>query len=311
MGRAAGRGSEAIPDGVDLALVGLRGLSVLTVCVDRGAADRSATREDDCVHEVVVRGPARGWWRRRRWRRWRGRWRWGRWRWRRRRRRRADRPGDAEDLIRGLRIVETRRSPLPGGAAETMPAAWVLPGRTEARLSRSVGPEPLTCGSEVLVGLDREPVGPGQEADRRIERDDEARAAGEGLVQALLEQCAGQIPGAVRVHAHVHRACRPRPLIDALDLDPGHNPARARWNREVVGELRVEGVQSAFEILRSGGDRAGVVVLVVENVVRRCAGRCAERERGGCRDCEQVSTAHLPHVSAFIQRAGVEVQGLA
>ena len=130
-----------------------------------------------------------------------------------------------------------------------MPAAGVLPGRTQARLDHSVGPEPLTCGTEVLVRLDREPVGPRKEADRRVERDHEARAAGEGLVQALLEQGAGQVPGAVRVHAHVDRACRPWTLVDALDLDPGHVPARARRNSEVVGELRVEGVESALEIL--------------------------------------------------------------
>ena len=37
---------------------GCDGLPGLTVCVDGGAGDRAAgTREGDCVHEVVVRGP--------------------------------------------------------------------------------------------------------------------------------------------------------------------------------------------------------------------------------------------------------------
>ena len=187
-----------------------------------------------------------------------------------------------------------------------MPAARVLPGRTEARLDRPVGPEPLPCGTEDLVRLDREPVGPGKEADRWVERDDEARAAGERLVQALLEQCARQVPGAVRVHAHVDRRRRPRPVVvDALNLDAGHIPAGSARNDEVVGNLVVECVRRALVILRVRGNGARVVVLVVENVVGRCAGRCTERERGGCHDGEQVSTAHLPHVSPFLQPAGV------
>jgi len=75
--RPAGRRSEAVPDGGDGLLVRLRRLPGLTGCVHDGAADRSATRQGDCVDEVVIRGRRRR--RRRRRRRWRRR-RWWRWR---------------------------------------------------------------------------------------------------------------------------------------------------------------------------------------------------------------------------------------
>ncbi len=118
MRHPAGRRREAVPDGVDLPLVGHHGLAVLPVCVDRGAADRSAPRQDDCVDEVVVRrlGWRRWWWRRRRWRWWRWRrwwrrwrrwWRW-RWRWRRWRRWRAFHDGERAHDVR-VRIAVVRR----------------------------------------------------------------------------------------------------------------------------------------------------------------------------------------------------------
>jgi hypothetical protein len=131
-----------------------------------------------------------------------------------------------------------------------VPAARVLPGSAEVRRNCSIGPEPLACVREVLLCLHGEPVGAREEADRRVERDDEARTAGEGLVRAFVEQRPREVAGAVRVHAHVNRGRGPRSVvIDALNLDARHVPAGPARDGEVVGELVVESVRRALVIL--------------------------------------------------------------
>ena len=119
-----------------------------------------------------------------------------------------------------------------------------------------------------------------EEPDRGIERDDEARVAGEALVRARRDERAGQIAGA-RVDGDVDRgrgagAVEVRPL----HLDSRHVPARAGRNVEVVGGLVVVAVEVGFEVLRVRAHRPRVIELVVEHVTRRCDGRCAEGERG-------------------------------
>ena len=210
-------------------------------------------------------------WRRRRRRRW---WRWWWWWWR------ADRSGDAEHLIWAAGSPEHSRAPAPGWAGAE-PTARVLPGRAEVRHDCSICPEPLARGGEVLFRLNGKPVGPREEADRRVDRDDEARTARKGLVQAFVEQRPREVAGAVRIDAHVNRGCRSRPaVVDALNLDAGHVPAGPARNGEVVGRLAVEGVRRGLVILRVGRERARVVVLVVEHIARGRTRRCAEHEGG-------------------------------
>src|SRR6266496_3557631 len=179
-------------------------------------------------------------------------------------------------LIGIRRVGATSCSPAAPTSADAEAATRILPGGSVIRCDRAIAPAPFALSAKGNVGLDLNPVGAGAEHSRTRQVYGERTAVLLDWLMSRAVDLRARKASVVGIKKYIPiDGWSHSKKIRAISVDRLHIPSLTCRHDKVVGQIGT-GSRKVGECRRHGDVGSGVIVLVVEDCLRRARWRWSE-----------------------------------